>query len=361
VEEVTAPPPPHVADAIARATGPSLIYDAAAIEVAMRRAATAGRRHGVRVLFAAKSFPHPAILDLAARILDGFDLAGSGERDVDRGGAWSITDPGLDPSRLPARPLAVTCESADAVRAVRAARPDAAIALRVSISSLMPGDDAVGALAAGDGHRRSRFGVDAGGDELRAMADAARGAPRLGVHVHSAGVVPAIPARWGEIACRLAAVAEGIGADFVDLGGSWHGVAGALEDAIAAARAAVPAAIDVWIEPGRLFAENAGWVVGRVVAARQLADRALRVTTISRVAHLRWTQVALVAPPPSGGGTKVTFAGPTCFEDDIVGDWITDRAFDVGETVVWSGATGYACAWNRGFSGVPAADVIVTR
>jgi diaminopimelate decarboxylase len=352
----------HDEDAIERATAPSLIFDGAAIEATMVRAAAAGKRHGVRVLFAAKSFPHPDVLDLAARILDGFDLAGAGERAVDRGGMWSITDPGLvDVARLPARPLAVTCESVDQVRAVRGARPDAAIALRVSISSLMPGDDAVGAIASGDGYRRSRFGVDVDGLELHAMANAARGAPRLGVHVHSAGVIPATASRWGDIARKLAGIAELVGADFVDLGGGWHGVANDLDDAIEVVRAAVPPAIDVWIEPGRLFSDGAGWAVGRVIAARQIADRALRVTSISRIAHLRWTAVSLVAPPPAAGGAKTTFVGPTCFEDDVVGDWITDRRYDVGDRVVWSGVTGYATAWNHGFSGVPQADVIVTR
>jgi diaminopimelate decarboxylase len=55
----------------------------------------------------------------------------------------------------------------------------------------------------------------------------------------------------------------------------------------------------------------------------------------------------------------MTFAGATCFEDDVIGDWILDAPYPVGGEVVWSGVTGYSVAWNRGFAGVPAAHVIL--
>jgi diaminopimelate decarboxylase len=329
-------------------------------------------RHGVRVLFAAKSFPAREVVELAAARLGGLDLAGPEERALGvRAAHVSITDPGLDAAglrALAAERLSITCETVAQVEAARRARPDAAIALRVSMSAVVPGDDAIGALQAGDGHRRSRFGVDGVDDwrALRELAAAARGAP-IGLHVHSAGVVPASAARWAAIARGLVEVAARceLAPAFVDLGGSWHGVGGTdaeLELSIAAVRAAVPSAIDVVIEPGRLFTRGAGYAVGEVLAARALADRALCVVSLSRLAHLRWSPVELVARPPRAGtGGKVTFAGATCFEDDVIGDWTLASAPVVGQRVMWAGVSGYSAAWNRAFSGVPAAHVRFTK
>jgi diaminopimelate decarboxylase len=366
-----------VRDAIERARGPTLVFDLAAIEATMTAVAAAARAHGVRVVLAAKAFPLPEVIERAARWLDGVDLAGAGERAMARavgidagagagaGALVSITDPALDAAAiaaLPDGPITVTCETVAQVRAVRAARPAAAIAARLSISAAMPGDAAVGALQAGDGHRRSRFGAE---DDvaLRALVDAARGA-RTGVHVHSAGVVPTSPARWRAIAAAVVAAAGRAGLEpaFVDLGGGWHGVAGELDAALAAVRAAVPRGIELVIEPGRLFSRGAGYAVGDVVAARRLADRELRVVSLSRIAHLRWSPIDLIARAPRPGhGTKLTVTGPTCFEDDVLGDWTVDAAAvpEVGARLVWSGVTGYSAAWNRGFAGVPEAAIVV--
>src|SRR5258705_11324953 len=99
--------------------------------------------------------------------------------------------------------------------------------------------------------------------------------------------------------------------------------------------------------------------MGRVPAARRLADRELCVTTLSRIAPLRWSPVELIARAPAAGtGVKVTFAGAPCFEDDVIGDWIVAEPPPIGTTVAWAGVTGYSVAWNRGFSGVPAAAVV---
>jgi ornithine decarboxylase len=376
--------PARVHDAVGTRTEPALVFDLARIDATMAEVARIAHRHAIQVLFAAKAFPHPRVLELAAGSLDGIDLAGPEERALAAGAGArrvSITDPGLDPTTLPAGRITVTCESVEQVTAVRAARPDAAIALRLSMSAVMPGDDAVGALQAGDGHRRSRFGAEPGPDgawaELRTMAAAAGGA-RLGLHVHSAGVVPTSPARWAAIAAAVVAIARTCerAPTFLDLGGGWHGVADQLDPALAAVREAAPG-FELVIEPGRLFSRDAGHAVGRVLAARTLADRELRVMSLSRIAHLRWSPVELVAPAPRPGrGRKLTFAGATCFEDDVIGDWLVDdpaispgseghghlrNPMNVGTRVGWSGVTGYSVAWNRGFAGVPAAHVLFTK
>ena len=65
--------PDRLAEAIARATGPTLVFDADRIETNMRRVARAARAVGIRPLFAAKSFPLPPVRALAAQILVGPD------------------------------------------------------------------------------------------------------------------------------------------------------------------------------------------------------------------------------------------------------------------------------------------------
>ena len=118
--------------------------------------------------------------------------------------------------------------------------------------------------------------------------------------------------------------------------------------------------VEVIVEPGRLYAERAGFATGRVTCVRELGDRCLVIGELSRVCHLRWSQVGLVtrAPRPGKGG-KTLIVGPTCYEDDVIGEWIVER-LSVGDRIVLNNVSGYALAWNTGFGGVPPADVIVS-
>ncbi|MEZ4366221.1 MAG: hypothetical protein R2939_08015 [Kofleriaceae bacterium] len=373
---MSAPVPPALAAlAAARVVDgpPALVFDAAAIDARMAAGAAIARRHRARVLSAAKALPHPALLALARPRLDGVDVAGAAEQALvgDGFGLVSLADPARARWRgAPPPELTISCESVDDVRRARAQAPTASIGLRLSISSLVPGDDAVGALAAGDGHRRSRFGVEVarpgGLATLRAMIAAAAGAP-VGVHAHGAGVVYTSPRAWGRLAAAVAALLDevALAPAFVDLGGGWHGVADELDASLAAVRQALPE-VELRLEPGRLWTLGAGFAVGHVRAARELDDRSLRVVSLSRLCHLRWSPVRLLAPPPPPGtGRKVMLVGPTCFEDDDVGQWTLGPGPDggaplaVGQPVVLADVVGYALAWNTGFAGVAPAEVVV--
>lgn len=378
-------PPPAAIRAAAEARRgvdePALLIDLAAVRARMRRVAAIARAHQVEVLLAVKSLPHPAVVACALAELDGVDLAGPGEHalvgDVD-GPRVSLADPGgaaWRGGRPPAR-LTVDVASADDVARARAWAPHAELALRLSMSALIPDDDAVGALASGDGHRRSRFGLEPGTDVGRAalrelLAAARAGAPAtssgLGLHAHSAGVVRTAAAPWAELvhALRALAHAHALAPTHLNLGGGWHGVFDAaddgalLADALGAARAAA-GDLPLRIEPGRALSAGCVWATGRVLAARPLADRALRVVSLSRACHLRWSPVRLVARAPApGAGHKVHLVGPTCFEDDVVGEWQVDDELPVGAPVLLADVSGYAVAWNTGFAGVPAAEVVV--
>ncbi len=338
------------------------MFDRARIERNLRELAAAARAASVTTLFAAKSFPHAEVLELAAASLDGFDVASPEEARAAIGrGVMSVADPsGLAAEVAAAHRgrLIVSCETVDQVRS---APPHAEIAIRIS-ASITARDPAVGAVLDGSGHRRSRFGLDVERERrqtaMREMIEAARGR-RVGIHVHHGPVT----ATSGE---RFAVTARAVLEDtdftpaFLDLGGAWHGIAG-LPRALAELRAAVPVAIELIIEPGRLVSEGAGFARGSVLVVRELDDRPLYVLDLSRICHLRWSQVELVVQAPHPGeGRRALFVGPTCFEDDVVGEWtVTPAELQVGARIVLRGVSGYAVAWNTGFGGVPAAEVVI--
>lgn len=368
--------PAAIAAVLARCDRPTLVFDLARIDANLAAVAAAARCAAVTALFAAKSFPHPAVRALAARHLAGFDAASPAEvaevAEVAQAGAaagqatvLSVADPTGRAIAAAAGwrgRLIVGCETVDQVQA---APPGAEIAIRISVS-LTGRDPAIGAVADGTGHRRSRFGLDVEPVRLRAaIAELARAAgPRaVGLHVHHGSIAATADERF--VATARAAVAAahdaGVSPRFVNLGGGWHAVAD-LAGTLGQIRAALPPPIEVLLEPGRRIAEGAGFAASRITAARELDDRALRVLDLSRSCHLRWSQPELVAPPPrTGEGRRMLLAGPTCYEDDVLGEWTAEPAqFPAGGLALFRNVTGYAVAWNTGFGGVaPAAVVMV--
>lgn len=357
--------PPAIASASERCARPTLLFDHARIEANLRAVRDAASAVGITVLFAAKSFPHPQVRALAGAMLDGFDAASAGEIAVlPVARVLSVADPsgrGAELTRGWRGRLIIGCET---VEQVLAAPAHAEIAIRVS-ASLTGKDPAIGAVLDGTGHRRSRFGLDVGRDRrreaMRAMIRAA-GARAIGVHVHHGPVTATSGARFVETArAALAAAADAeLVPRFLDLGGAWHAVA-ALPAALAEVRAAVPREIELIIEPGRVVTEGAGFACGRVVVARELDDRPLRVIDLSRICHLRWSQVELVGTAPHPGeGRSALVVGPTCYEEDVIGEWtIAPGRLAAGDRILLRNVSGYAVAWNTSFGGVPAAEVVI--
>ena len=352
-------------DVFARCTRAALVFDLGAIERTMQRVAAAARAANIVPLFALKSFPDPRVHALAVQHLAGFDVASRGELHAlsaaggaSRGDAGtatpilSIADPSGGAIAHAPRPgrVIVACETVDQVRAAPA---HAEIAIRIS-ASLTGRDPAVGAVLEGSGHRRSRFGLDDRA-EVAALLRAAAGR-RVGLHVHH-GPVTATSAERFIATARAALALADVEPAFIDLGGAWHGITD-LAAAFAEIRAALPSSLEILVEPGRLYAHDAGFATGRVLASRELPDRTLRVIELSRICHLRWSQVDLVARAPRPGeGRKVQLVGPTCYEDDTIGEWIVEPA-QLADRVVLANVSGYALAWNTGFGGIPPADVI---
>ena len=338
---------------LATCTRATLVYDLATIDATMAAVAAAARAHDLRVLFAAKSFPHPRVLALAAQRLDGFDVASPGElAQVPAAPMISICDP--TGRAIASTPAARTIASIETAAQLAAAPPHAELAIRVS-ASITGRDPAVGAILDGSGHRRSRFGLDDRG-QISELVALARGR-RWGLHVHHGPITATSVERFIATARAALAVVDREPA-FLNLGGAWHGIAD-LPAAFAQLRAAIPRAIELVVEPGRTFAAGAGFACGLVTSARSLGDREVRVIDLSRACHLRWSPVELVAPAPHPGrGVNVLIVGPTCYEEDTLGEWTIDPVH-VAERVIVRGLSGYALAWNTGFGGIAPADVIV--
>ncbi len=348
---------------------PALVFERDRLVANARAIAADARAHGVTVLFAAKSFPHGEVRRIAAEVLDGFDAASAGEVGelapfASASRVLSVVDPsgrGIDAAASWPGRLIVGCETPAQVEA-SPARAD--IAIRLS-ASLTGADPAIGAVLDGTGHRRSRFGLDVDRerrrDQIAAMVRAA-GSRRIGLHVHHGPVTATSGARFvATTRAVLAAAADArLVPAFVDLGGAWHGVAD-LDAALREVRAELPAGIELIIEPGRALTTDAGFAIGRVLVARELDDRPLRVLDLSRICHLRWSPVELVAQAPHPGeGRRTLVVGPTCFEEDVIGEWtVGPETLAEGARVVLRGISGYAVAWNTGFAGVPAADVVI--
>src|SRR5262245_44289512 len=182
--------PGAIAAALERCERPSLVFDLAAIDANLAAIAYAARGAEVMALFAAKSFPHPAVRALAAAHLAGFDVASPAEvaevGEIGARGVLSIADPSGRAIAAAAGWRGRLIASCETVAQVDAAPPGAEIAIRIS-ASLTGRDPAVGAVLDGSGHRRSRFGLDVDparlGAAIRELARAA--APRpVGLHVH---------------------------------------------------------------------------------------------------------------------------------------------------------------------------------
>src|SRR5262245_48549153 len=125
--------PGAVAAAIERCERPSLVFDLARLEANARAMMDAARAAGVTALFAAKSFPHPAVRAIAARWFDGFDVASAAElAELPPARVVSVVDPtGRAGARASAPRLIIGCETVDQVAA---AAPGAEIAIRMSAS-----------------------------------------------------------------------------------------------------------------------------------------------------------------------------------------------------------------------------------
>jgi len=143
---------------------------------------------------------------------------------------------------------------------------------------------------------------------------------------------------------------------FLNLGGAWHGIPD-LGGALAEVRAAVPAGIELIIEPGRRATDEAGFACGRVVRrARARGPARLCVIDLSRICTCGGARSSWSCGTARGRRTQRAGRRPDLLRggrDRRVDDRPARLA--AGAPIVFRHVTGYAVAWNTSFGGVPAA------
>jgi diaminopimelate decarboxylase len=359
----------------------TLVYDLDVMDANAQNLKAVGERTGVEFLFAVKSFPVHDVLRLATQHLAGFDVSNAEEATLvkkvtDARNVVSFACPGLDAERLDAllavrSDALVSCENATQVVLARE-RGVKTIALRLDSTALLQTAVTRGFVPPPRGRLESRFGLSC---EL-GQALSAAGEAFSGFHFHHGFAQSNSTGEYLAFArlAKEAAQAHGVELSSLNLGGGlWTFDFSALEHLCLSLREVLGPATRVRFEPGRLLSRGAGFGIGRVLAARSQGLREVRVLTLSRTCHVRWAHPQLLTslPPPRGsqqGARRLLLSGPTCYEDDafslvplgapeLLSTEAAAALLPVGSHAVFGGITGYSCAWNAGFNGVPPAEV----
>jgi diaminopimelate decarboxylase len=234
---------------------------------------------------------------------------------------------------------------------------------------------------------RSRFGFDTSERQDCELAAAelsravhAAGEAFAGFHLHHGFAEANSPEVYLAFALAMKALAAkaGVPLPSINLGGGlWTLSFPVLERLCTEIKRAVGPGTCVRFEPGRILSREAGVAVGRVLSARTVGSTRIRLLNLSRACHVRWAHPRLlnVVPAPEGalpklkkassGAPRLLCVGPTCYEDDTFPEVLVGEAAEgngrtllpEGDTVVFGGITGYSCAWNSSFNGIPPAEV----
>tara|TARA_R110000868_G_scaffold129349_6_gene338046 strand:+ start:5834 stop:6907 length:1074 start_codon:yes stop_codon:yes gene_type:complete len=124
--------------------------------------------------------------------------------------------------------------------------------------------------------------------------------------------------------------------------------------------------INITMEAGRYFTENACYGVGQILSLRSRDDTLDILTDLSRECHLKWAwpkSFNILNTKPNQSKTssrdKIRIFGNTAFEGDLILSAEPDRALSLskGDHVVVDNVSGYSIAWNHSFNGLPAAKI----
>ena len=125
--------------------------------------------------------------------------------------------------------------------------------------------------------------------------------------------------------------------------------------------------IKIIIEAGRFFTEQCCHAIGKVIFCRTRSDGTSDVVlNISRECHLKWTWPKKFNVVHMNKNSSVELAGNlkvsglTSYEGDLIlAASIPDKLkVAPGDYMVFDNVSGYSIAWNKGFNGLPEAEVI---
>ncbi len=353
--------------------GPELFFDISLIEQRMQRLSKLCTHRSITPLVAVKSCPDSQYLELAKKHLGGFDVSNAVEYaclpDGLDGKLVSVTAPDLraDFGNFVSRgnSAVVALDSLTQLNHYFSQKSPVPYMLRIQGSDIMkemdPPDPAY--------FPATRFGFTT--EEVRQLLQhpQVRANPPAGFHVHH-GSERNQASTYRLIIRNLRTLARQLPlpARYINLGGGWHSMRDEeIGEVLTEARNIFPLPCSILIEPGRWYAENAGFAVATIVNLNQSGSTVKYTVNLSGRCHLHWSEARLIHPIEATA-TKVCeaqFFGPSCYEADRVGkfllpyqnDFYQESGLTPGKRVVFSGVSTYSAAWNTSFNGVPRAEV----
>lgn len=353
---------------------PTLIFDTELIEQRMQWLGELARPLSITPLVAVKSCPDAQYLGLGHKHLDGFDTSNLAEYsclpDNLKGKLVSVTAPDLntDFSGFISRgnTAVIALDSLTQLNHYFSQQPTIPYILRIQGSDLMksmdPPDPAY--------FPATRFGFTI--DEVKQLLQhpQVRSNPPAGFHVHH-GSEQNRPSTCRAIISGLKQLARQlpVALQYINLGGGWHSLnQEEISDILTEARSAFPLPCSILLEPGRWYAEGAGFAIGTIVNQTQSGGTIKYTINLSGRSHLHWSEAQLIHPieARSSKACEVQFFGPSCYEADRVGkfllpfhnDFFQESGLTLGKTVIFSHVSTYSAAWNTSFNGIPRAEVI---
>lgn len=364
--------------AIAEAKGGAFVYDLATVESQMRKLLAV--EPVSRVMYAMKANAHPDILRTVRATGGGFECVSPGE--IERlGEVFDDLRPEeiiFTPNFAPRADYAFALErgiplTLDALHPLQQ-WPDL-FAGREVLLRVDPGWGSGHHEKVVTGGRHSKFGIPHFEiDEARALVERI-GARVIGLHTHSgSGILD--PDHWTRVGERLAELAEAFPeVRIVNVGGGF-GVPDreglpplpleALGLGLAELRARHPH-LELWVEPGRFVASEAGVLLGRITqikGKKGLRYVGLTVGMNSLIrpalygAYHQIVNLSRLGEPPEG---PVQVVGPICESGDRLG---TDRPFPEsreGDVVLIANAGAYGRVMSSEYNLRAPAEEVVLR
>lgn len=353
--------------------GPTLYFDMQRIEERMQWLGEVTRPLAIAPLLAVKSCPDAHYLEVAQRMLCGFDVSNSTEYEslhsnLD-GKLISVTSPELsinhDSFTSRGNATVITVDSQVQLNQFVSQNTQLPYVLRIQGSDLLK--DLVPADAAYFPESRFGFTLEEVGQVLQQPA--VKATPPSGFHVHHGSEENQVSTFTAMIqGLKLLADTQVVEPAFINLGGGWDELTREeISDVLTRARQAFPSPCSILMEPGRWYSKNAGFAACTVVNQMQSGDTINYTVNLSRECHLRWSRVKLVCPIEASPKKvqAVQFFGPSCYEGDLLGrfmvpyqnDFLHESGLAPGSQVIFSNVSTYSAAWNTSFNGIPRADV----
>ncbi|MFQ5642935.1 MAG: hypothetical protein ACE5FQ_04460 [Thiogranum sp.] len=354
-------------------TGPTLAFDLNAIENRMRWLAEMSGTFSVTPLLAVKSCTDPGFLALAHQCLDGFDVSNLAEyallHDELQGKLVSVTSPvmadDLDAFRSKGNDLVVVLDSRFQLERHLAQEKPGDYLLRIQGPGLLEGSKPADPAY----YPVTRFGFTINEVERLLRDPKVQKSQPVGFHVHHGSEVNRL-STYKTMVNGLSKLASLLNEPvrYINLGGGWHHLSNQeISEALEYARRLFPEPCSILFEPGRWYAESAGYAVGTIVNLSRAGDIIRCTLNLSGKSHLHWSSPRLLHrfEPHHDKGCVVQFFGPSCYESDFIGkyyvpysaDVITDAGLGCGKQVVFGNVSTYSVEWNTSFNGIPAVDV----